>query len=449
MKNQDAPFAFHPEAAERFDEVSRQPLQSVQALRPPQSNPQTPDLFPVIQIDPADIISAPKFMFQVDGYGDYAGVSWRSGDMLVGWSGGEFQTIKELAERMAQTAPLKGLVSSTFVVTEVCTWLSETLERQRSDLLSDYIAARCENEIKTHDLWLPLFRTYSNREFRIGDVAFRTISREIMDEWWSRIPPHVLEKPEQMAALRRRRSRLQGLLAACVSLRAEQRKAIELARASALNAIALLSILSPSNLSSRLTCYSTLIGLEVFGGSCELVMDDGKVGQISGSSHTQRNADWQVHESADLRPGLLEALDDLARNRTTMEYRRELYDALILYSRQCHATEISDKLVFTVAALESILLRDSNEPIQKNLGERMAFVTGKNIDERKAIIKTVEEIYKYRSAFVHHGQTPRHLASLDTFLVYAWTTMVNMLGAVNHYRTKAALLGALEDRKMA
>lgn len=105
--------------------------------------------------------------------------------------------------------------------------------------------------------------------------------------------------------------------------------------------------------------------------------------------------------------------------------------------------------MFTLAALESILLRDSNEPIQKNLGERMAFVIGKNIDERKAIIKNVEEIYKYRSAFVHHGQTPRHLASLDSFLVYAWTTMINLLGAVDHYRTKAALLGALEDRKMA
>jgi hypothetical protein len=36
-----------------------------------------------------------------------------------------------------------------------------------------------------------------------------------------------------------------------------------------------------------------------------------------------------------------------------------------------------------------------------------------------------------------------------SFLVYAWTTTINLLGAVNHYRMKAALLGALEDRKMA
>jgi hypothetical protein len=73
MKNKDAPFALHPEAAKRFDEVPRQPLQSVQALRLRQSNPQTPDLFPVIQIDPTDIISAPKFMFQVDRNGEYRG----------------------------------------------------------------------------------------------------------------------------------------------------------------------------------------------------------------------------------------------------------------------------------------------------------------------------------------------------------------------------------------
>jgi hypothetical protein len=334
-------------------------------------------------------------------------------------------------------------------VTEVCTWLTETLERQRTDLLSEYIAGRSADNIKVHDLWLPLFRTYSNRDFHIGDVVFRTITREIMDEWWSRVPPHVLEKPEQMAALRRRRSRLQGLLAACVTVRAERKKAIELARTSALNAIALVTLLSPANLSSRWTCYSTLIGLEAVGSSSELFMKGGNIDQISGSSHTQQDSDWLIHESADLRPGLLEALGDLARNRATTEFRSALYDALILYSRQCHAIEISDKIVFTFAALESILLRDNSEPIQKNLGERMAFVSGKDIAERKQIIKTVEEIYKHRSAFVHHGQTPRHVASLDSFLVYAWTTMVNLLGAVNQYRTRAALLGALEDRKLA
>jgi len=83
-----------------------------------------------------------------------------------------------------------------------------------------------------------------------------------------------------------------------------------------------------------------------------------------------------------LRPGVLENLNRLALDRST-EFCRSLYDALILYSRQAVAVEVSDKLVFTLSALESMLLRDGNEPIQKTLGERMAFLIGQTFGARE------------------------------------------------------------------
>ncbi len=120
---------------------------------------------------------------------------------------------------------------------------------------------------------------------------------------------------------------------------------------------------------------------------------------------------------------LVKALSDLASNVST-PLRRALYDALLLYSRQSQAFEISDKLVFCLSSLESILLRNQTEPIQKNLGERMAYLVGDNVEGRKQIAKTVDEIYKIRSAFVHHGQTPKHIEILDRFLSMAWQTFV-------------------------
>ena len=133
----------------------------------------------------------------------------------------------------------------------------------------------------------------------------------------------------------------------------------------------------------------------------------------------------------------------------TTDFRKDLYDALILYSRQSLALEISDKLVFTLAALESLLLRDSSEPIQKNLGERMAFLVGQSVPERKEIAKNVEDVYRIRSAFVHHGQTPQHVESLDRFLRAVWTTLLKLLSLVDQYPTKAALISALEDQKFS
>jgi hypothetical protein len=174
----------------------------------------------------------------------------------------------------------------------------------------------------------------------------------------------------------------------------------------------------------------------------------GRIQSIGRGVQDQRMTDWPLDRSLELRPGVLENLHRLALDTST-EFCRGLYDALILYSRQTIAVEVSDKLVFTLSALESMLLRDGNEPIQKNLGERMAFLIGQTAQERKDIVKNIEEVYRIRSAFVHHGQTSRHVQTVDHFLVNAWTTFSRLMDLSIKYRTKAALIGALEDLKMS
>ncbi|HZW92675.1 MAG TPA: hypothetical protein VFF64_06855 [Candidatus Eremiobacteraceae bacterium] len=177
-------------------------------------------------------------------------------------------------------------------------------------------------------------------------------------------------------------------------------------------------------------------------------MNADRIDHINRGLQDQRAVDWHLDRSLQLRPGVLENLHRLALDTST-EFRRSLYDALILYSRQTLAVEVSDKLVFTLSALESMLLRDANEPIQKNLGERMAFLIGQTTQERKDIVKNIDEVYRIRSAFVHHGQTSRHVETVDRFLVNALATFSRLMDLSINYRTKAALVGALEDLKMS
>jgi len=439
---------FHPDAAKRFNERAGEIPGTVQGFRVSARSSQTPDLHPVGAIRPDDILSRDKFVFESDPLGETTGVSWASGSMSVGWIGPAFQPIKALAESMGETKQFRNVVSTKFLLKQTCHWLCDTLEQRGIGSLSEFVTLRSRDAVRDFDIWIPLFQTYSSTEFNIGDVTFRTFTREIMEEWWNRIPAKIRDDTVGIAALNAKRSDLQARLAACVPVCAERGKAVEIARTKAQNATALLRFLSPANLNSRLVSYCTTTTAGAPRQITEVFMDSGRIGEISRSLEDQRMTDWLLDQSVQLRPGVLENLQRLALDTST-EFRRSLYDALILYSRQTLAVEVSDKLVFTLSALESMLLRDGNEPIQKNLGERMAFLIGQTAQERKDIVKNIDEVYRIRSAFVHHGQTSRHVETVDRFLVNAWTAFSRLMDVSIKYRTKDALVGALEDLKMS
>ena len=441
--------SFHPEAAKRFDERTRDILATIQGLRlVPNSEASRADLHPAHVFQSADVISAPKFTFHLDEAGEVVGVTWKSENMWVGWTGEAFQPVKSLVEDIASKKPFSQLVSARFLLEEVCNWLSETLARTRDDHICQYIAGKSIEAVEDCEIWVPLFQTYSSKTFKIADVEFKTFTHEIMEEWWNRRPAQARQDKLAESGLNRIRSELQGLLAASVRVCAERYKAAQIAYEKADNATSLLRFLAPANLNSRLiSCCRPLARGAVFEVT-KVFMNGGRIGSISRGVINNRNTAWHLDESVALRPGLLENIQRLASDSST-PFSSALYDALILYSRQPLAIDVADKLVFTLSALESMLLKDGNESIQQNLGERMAFLIGQNSQERMDIVKNVREVYGIRSAFVHHGETPRHVSIVDKFLVYAWTTFSRLMDLSVQYKTKAALIGALDDRKMS
>lgn len=111
---------------------------------------------------------------------------------------------------------------------------------------------------------------------------------------------------------------------------------------------------------------------------------------------------------------------------------------MFLYSRNSLAREVADKLVYILVSLESILLKDSNEPIMQNIGDRMAFLIGKP-EERLEIVKNVKDVYGLRSSFIHHGKdiSFENIESMKIFMRNSW--QVNLFLIYNIYRFKNKL----------
>lgn len=79
-------------------------------------------------------------------------------------------------------------------------------------------------------------------------------------------------------------------------------------------------------------------------------------------------------------------------------------------ARTCRS--ITEKLIYTIAMLESLFAEGKIDSISYTIGDRFAFYVADNKEDRMQIILDFKKAYSYRSRFVHQNLWP----SNDTFL---------------------------------
>jgi hypothetical protein len=419
----------HPEAAKRLDELANQLLARVAPA--PQSMPATehfrPDIYPVAHINEQDILGELQVTESIiDGTGAEVGRVFEHENRRWALIGQDFKSFLRLTLRLHDIQGLRETTSVEFIRDTAFEWLEAKYKNLQPDSLTEFVLKKAEDEIKDFEIWFPLHRTYLESSFPIGPVVFRTIIREMMDECEARLPkPDPETAANVQLAFARDRSAVQGCAAAATKIRAERSKAIAMGREQAENAVALLRFFSPANWTPKLRSYCTLLGSENLRRRAELFLQGNSIVTYH-SGLLDKGAQW-VLSNSDLAsyPGILDRLQVLSAAPNKTAFRQKLYDALLIYSRNSIAIEPADKLVYILVAIESILLRNENEPLGKNVGERLAFLMGESKEKRIKIKENAVEIYGLRSAFIHHGHSIEDLDLLATFMCNAWTGFNN------------------------
>jgi hypothetical protein len=129
------------------------------------------------------------------------------------------------------------------------------------------------------------------------------------------------------------------------------------------------------------------------------------------------------------------------------EFQNDILRAISIYSRSSLAQNLNDKLLYAVLALECILLKDQSESLQKHIGERMAFLIGESVEERRDIISSYKVAYALRSGAVHHGRLVTEEDSLQKFLPNAWHTINKLITEADNFPTKQEMIAFVDDIK--
>jgi hypothetical protein len=94
-----------------------------------------------------------------------------------------------------------------------------------------------------------------------------------------------------------------------------------------------------------------------------------------------------------------------------------------------------------------MLLRNDTEPVQKNIGERMGFIVKKTAEERKKMVRVVDEVYKIRSSFVHHGQKIKESQVIEEFMFCAWSLFLILIAESGKYSRRESMFDAIDNVK--
>lgn len=381
----------------------------------------------------------------------------------IGFVGEKFDTFLDLCRQLHEVPSVNEMISFTALVEAAFEWfhcMDGNLKISQTDA-DGFTAATlsvCESEIVFFDIWIPVEGMEFLDSFRLGRVEFKNVSSQDLDNWqrqWSarwtnRKHPHLPIVNSFFTHINAdlTKSFPVAVLHAC----AEPVRAVERALDEIEHTLGILRFFSPVNFYPLGVSYCTIEGKLPKTNPRHFLLREGELTSAGFASHSRADRPkefFNTHELAEMRKDGLSVLHQLLQlefNQRT-PFERQLLKALSIYAKSNLTDDVSDKLIHIVVALESIFIQGKERSLRKRVAERLAFLLGKSLQERRAIIDMYSAAYDARSNVVHRGDEPQDKELLKSFLNLAWQAFHHLIENSKQYQTQTELLKKLDEIK--
>ena len=446
------PFSIHPDAAKSFDERA-EALRALVREFPPESQPDpvAPPVHISAKIGETDIVGEVS-----QGIMDYGGNvvtrSFRKNGRSYGFTPDDYRSVSALAGSIVKQRDVRHLASKAYVEEKLVAWARRAAAAEEG--FCAFLSSSASEDVKRRELLVPIANLQTTEPFRLGNVTIETISKDVIDAWEQSVPVEEAEteRSRQLQAyFVGLREKLQGYAAARLEVIAEPKRASEIATETAERTTLYLAMYSVAILVPDVRAASVLRGSEYVRQSTVIELSSGGAPLIS--SHVLEHAaamPWLIDARvlADMRSRGFEELSALLRLERLNGFQEAVLNALALYCKAAFTGDPIDKLVYVLASLDSLLLKNQSEPIGQNLRERMAFFLTKDGQERKRIIESVQFAYSLRSNYLHHAETEHEHDRIAEFLAIAAMFYGRVLACANGFMDRLAFIQAIDDVKL-
>lgn len=330
-------------------------------------------------------------------------------------------------------------------------WLRAKLDGVEQRDYCSYLVSTLNAELALHRVLVPLHLTRVFEPFPVGPAIVRPLQESDIDAWFTdpKKPGELF--PHIEPVLLRCKKEMQGSAVVDVSIEATAARAREIALGYAFDIAGFLRCFSLGQISPISRSYLAPLGSEDLVKQHSIIVLPDGTGRLSDEIVLQGPLvqEYTPAHVAYCRKFGLDRLGTLLIERDLSSLEESLLTAFRLYARASLETGLAEKLLHTIVALETLLVRNSTEPLQDNISVRLAFLVGRSLKEREAIVANVKAAYAMRSQFVHHGTRNPNLEAARPFLELAHTAIFNILRNTDKVQSKDQLIAILERRKLS
>jgi hypothetical protein len=403
----------------------------------------------MLNFDTASKISCSQRDYRGDTISDY----FLYQNKFFGLSNDDYAEFDKLIGALHKCPDFKRYISRRVLSEKAFEWVKEQYSQETDTTFCDAVIAKCKALVESYDIWIPIALLYIQTDFQLGQIVFRSLTKSHIDAWEQRTLQNATEEEKNSIKqyFLRRRKKLQGLAMSTMTVVAEVQQAFDIALEETEKTLSMLRFFSPANFLADVSSFCTVYGKENVEAITAFILKENQLMKILESTLNPPFKAWELDTQLveELFKSGLSELDELLKTQQLTEFQQDLLDALLLYSRSSLHKEIADKLVYILVAIESLLLKNSSEPIEQNISERLAIFTGGSVAEKQQIISITKQAYALRSAFVHHGHEVADIETMTAFMKHAWNFFYHVLINKDRFSTKNEFLDAIEIAKLS
>lgn len=368
-----------------------------------------------------------------------------------GLDGDNYRKLRFLTESIYKIRSVNSVLSKTTIETLIFEWVKLKFLKKVDVALIEFLDVQSKELVKHNEIWTPLF-LYVESSFTIGKIEIVPTDSKIWDTWIENTLEHWPNQKEDLRKLfKGKQKQYQGYAASIFRIEAEFERAIELAISETNKSLDCLRIFAPHNLFINKTSNCKILGCETIETVENFFIHENKLIASCERVLGKSSKTWMIRNDLIdmMKKSGLNNLSSLVLNENQSDFQKSILDTIFLFSKSCIVNQTTDKLIYIFVSIESLLLKDSGEPIQQNISERIAIFLGESLPEKKEIIFLVKEAYKIRSSFFHHGLDIESEETLENFLKIINTFFLKLIHINTHYKSKTDFINNLEDQKLS